>query len=55
MYDHRLNREIRFDRKDWLKIVVKINGEKVQFDVNKNGLEFLKVTINGLQKTIIYK
>jgi len=40
--------------KDCLKIVDKINGKKVQFDVNENGLEFLNVTINGLQKTIIY-
>ena len=37
-----------------MKIVDKINGKKVQFDVNENGLEFLNVTINGLQKTIIY-
>ena len=51
-YDNRLNREIRFDRKDWLKIVDKIDGKKIQFDVNENGLEFLNVTINGLQKTI---
>jgi len=35
-----------------LKIVDKINGKKVQFDVNENGLEFLNVAINGLQKTI---
>jgi len=35
-----------------LKIVDKINGKKVQFDVNENGLEFLNVTIDGLQKTI---
>ena len=37
-----------------MKIVDKINGKKVQFDVNENGLEFLNVTINGIQKTIIY-
>jgi len=46
--------QIRFDRKDWLKIVDKINEKKVQFDVNENGLEFLNVTINGLQKNKIY-
>ena len=37
-----------------MKIVDKINGKKVQFDFNENGLEFLNVTIKGLQKTIIY-
>ena len=53
-FDNRLNREIRFDRNDWLKIVDKINGKEVQFDVNENGLEFLNVTINGFRTTINY-